>query len=131
MAFMGNMTTATANEINPNNFAARPGMLANNAPKPENDYLFGANIGHTHLENNLNISKSVIKTRLPVSLPRIGQTVTPEEAKLYGALIIGTGIAISSYLYVNKNDESAKMILAGSTLAWLFSNFVAKEGGVA
>ena len=131
MAFMGNMTTATANEINPNNFAARPGMIANNAPKPENDYLFGANIGHTHLENNLNISKSVIKTRLPVSLPRIGQTVTPEEAKLYGALIIGTGIAISSYLYVNKNDESAKMILAGSALAWLFSNFVAKEGGVA
>ena len=55
MAFMGNMTTAIANEINPNNFAARPGMVANNAPKPENDYLFGANIGHTHLENNLNI----------------------------------------------------------------------------
>ena len=79
----------------------------------------------------MNISKSVIKTRLPVSLPRIGQTVTPEEAKLYGALIIGTGIAISSYLYVNKNDESAKMIFAGSALAWLFSNFVAKEGGVA
>ncbi len=131
MTFMGNMTTATANEINPNNFAARPGMLANNAPKPENDYLFGANIGHTHLENNLNISKSVIKTRLPVSLPRIGQTVTPEEAKFAGGLILVSGVAISSYLYVIRKDEPASMILAGSALAWLFSNFVAKEGGVA
>ena len=131
MAFMGNMTTANASEINPNNFAARPGMIANNAPKPENDYLFGANMGHTHLENNLNISKSVIRTRLPVTMPRIGQTVTPEEAKFTGGLIIGTGLAISSYLYVNKYDEAATMIIAGSTLAWLFSNFVANQGGVA
>ena len=131
MAFMGNMTTANASEINPNNFAARPGMIANNAPKPENDYLFGANMGHTHLENNLNISKSVIRTRLPVTMPRIGMTATPEEAKLYGNLILGIGVAIASYQYANRNDESATMIVAGSTLAWLFSNFVANQGGVA
>jgi len=75
MTFMGNMTTANANEINPNNFAARPGMIANNAPKPEHDYLFGANMGHTHLENNLNISKSVIRTRLPVTFPKLGSSI--------------------------------------------------------
>ena len=81
MAFMGNMTTANASEINPNNFAARPGMIANNAPKPEHDYLFGANMGHTHLENNLNISKSVIRTRLPVTFPKLGSSNNTNQAE--------------------------------------------------
>ena len=106
MAFMGNMTTATANEINPNNFAARPGMIANNAPKPENDYLFGANMGHTHLENNLNISKSVIKTRLPVSFPRIGM-IDSESINTLGMIVFVGGIV---HGLANASDKDASIM---------------------
>ena len=53
MAYYGNKDTG---EINPSNFATRPGIIVGNGPMPQSDYLFGANMGLTHLENNLNIS---------------------------------------------------------------------------
>ena len=62
MAYYGNKDTG---EINPSNFATRPGIIVGNGPVPQSDYLFGTNMGLTHLENNLNISKSMIKTRFP------------------------------------------------------------------
>ena len=64
MAFMGNMTTANADEINPNNFASRPGVFSVKSTT-SSDYLFGSNMGLQTPENNLTISHSKIKRSLP------------------------------------------------------------------
>jgi len=64
MTFMGNMTTANADEINPNNFASRPGVFSVKSVT-SSDYLFGSNMGLQTPENNLTISHSKIKRSLP------------------------------------------------------------------
>ena len=97
MAYMGNMTTANADEINPNNFASRPGVFSvNTVTSP--DYLFGSNMGLTTPNNCLNISHSKIKRSLPYPI-RIGQTLTENEAANIANMIAVGGIFASIGAY--------------------------------
>jgi len=67
MAIYGNKTTMSG-EVNPNNFATRPGVFPSTHPAPSHDYLFGSNMGLPEEENNLSISKARIKSILPYPL---------------------------------------------------------------
>jgi len=63
MAIYGNTNTG---EITPNNFATRPGVMPGKiASTPSQDYLFGSNMGILQEENNLSISKAVIRSAIP------------------------------------------------------------------
>jgi len=63
MAIYGNTNTG---EITPNNFATRPGVMPGKiASTPSQDYLFGSNMGILQEENNLSISKAVIRSVIP------------------------------------------------------------------
>lgn len=84
MAIYGNKTTMSG-EVNPNNFATRPGVFPNTHPAPSHDYLFGSNMGLPELENNLSISKARIKSVLPYPL-NFGDTYTVERIALFALL---------------------------------------------
>lgn len=67
MAIYGNRNTG---EITPNNFATRPGVIPGKiASAPSTDYLFGSNLGILQEENNLSISKAVIRSAIPRPFP--------------------------------------------------------------
>ena len=93
MAYYGNKDTG---EVNPSNFATRPGIIVGNGPVPQSDYLFGANMGLTHLENNLNISKSVIKTRFPYPVILRGSIIETAKANPVRSLLVLALTAITS-----------------------------------
>ena len=139
MAYMGNMTTANADEINPNNFASRPGVFSvNTVTSP--DYLFGSNMGLTTPENNLTISHSKIKRSLPYPV-RIGQTLTSNQADNLADMIAVGGIfgmigayAIGTFSKGKRRkqlDKVAGIIPFVALPLYITAKIGAAEGGMA
>ena len=124
MAYYGNKDTG---EVNPSNFATRPGIIVGGGPAPQSDYLFGANMGLTHLENNLNISKSKIKTRLPYPTS-IGALQGREVVQIFGAVAALGGIALALNEAVNQGEVAPPFVfVAMGTLLYLMAQ---EEGGI-
>jgi hypothetical protein len=110
MAIYGNKTTMSG-EVNPNNFATRPGVFPNTHPAPSHDYLFGSNMGLPELENNLSISKARIKSVLPYPL-NFG--AYPGVGALYGPLFVaGFIFFVGRYTYDETDSVLASVAMGG------------------